>query len=88
MRFLLPLIMALIPAGGFADSCVTLRGTTLVNQCRTCMDVTTRALNPPEQHDSAGVFAAEPQATRLKPGGSAVLAGATRVAIVDLKACK
>lgn len=79
-------VTLVLPATAMADSCVHLEGTTLVNTCSKCMEVTIRALRPPaEQHIS--VYAGENRSVRLEPGARTTVPGHERSAIVDLKEC-
>src|SRR4051812_30302131 len=73
-------------ATAVADSCITLKGSTISNKCKTCMEVTVRVLRPPAEQ-AAAMFASGPRSIRVEAGEQATVQGGESAAITDLKAC-
>jgi hypothetical protein len=87
MRVLVLVVTALLTSSAVADSCVTLEGPTLLNQCPTCMEVTVRELRP-RAEQAVGMFSSEPRSIRLEAGARSTLPSGDRAAITDLKKCQ
>jgi hypothetical protein len=88
MRVLVLVVTALLTSSAAADSCVTLEGPTLLNQCPTCMEVTVRELRP-RAEQAVGMFSSsDPRSIRLEAGARSTLPSGERAAITDLKKCQ
>lgn len=78
----------MLPSLAFADSaCISLEGSTLINQCDSCTEVTARELQPPAQR-AAGLFTGVSRTVRLEGKTRATLSGGDRWAISDLSSCR
>lgn len=87
MRISLMLTAALLPLCAIANSrCITLEGSTLINGCRACAEITVHALRAPAEQ-SAGTFTGKSRAVRLEAGARETLQD-ERWAITDLAACR
>ena len=87
MRVSVLVVAAVLSSSAIADSCVTMDGSTVINRCQACMELTFRALSPPSEQ-AAGIFTGEPRSVRIEAGGRAILQGSDRWAITDLKTCR
>jgi hypothetical protein len=79
--------MVLASTNVIADSCVVLEGSTVINKCPACMEVTVRELRPREDR-AAGLFTGRSRTVRLEAEERTTLQGNEHWAIGDLKACQ
>ena len=86
MRALILLVAVVLPSRGIADTCITMEGSSLINECQACVELTARALRPPAER-AAGLFTGEVRALRLEAGARETLQGGERWAITDFHAC-
>lgn len=87
MRVLILMVAVLLPSGAIADSrCITMEGSTLINGCQACMDVTVHELRTPGEQ-AAELFTGISRVVQLEAGARETLQGSGLWAISDLKAC-
>jgi hypothetical protein len=87
MRVLILMAAVLLPSSAIADSrCIALEGSTLINRCETCTQVSVRELRP-RGEQAVGMFTGESRTVRLEGGARETLQGSGGWAISDLKAC-
>jgi hypothetical protein len=87
MAALLLASLVLRPSVASADSrCITLEGSTLVNSCQDCMEVTAHELWPTAEQ-TAGLFTGASRTVRLEGLAREALHGSESWVITDLKAC-
>jgi len=88
VKFLIPALALLLPSLVFADSqCVSLHGSSLINRCETCVEVTVHELRPPAEQ-GAGLFSGASRITRLEAGKRDTLQGDGDWMIGDIKKCQ
>ena len=88
MKALLPTIVILLPSFALADSrCIVLEGSTLINNCQNCAEVTVRELRPPAEQ-AKGLFTGLTRTVRLEAGGREALPDGERWIIGQLNACR
>ncbi|HET6179094.1 MAG TPA: hypothetical protein VFE61_19350 [Candidatus Sulfotelmatobacter sp.] len=83
--FLALLVATVMPWSAVGDSCISVEGTILLNQCPSCMKVTTRKIEPSGEH--AGNFIGEPRSVRVAAGARVALQDGERFAVTDISRC-
>jgi hypothetical protein len=86
MRVLILMTAVVLPSSAIADTCLTMEGPTLINECQACVELTARALRPPAEQ-AAGLFTGESRTVRLEARARETLQGSERWAIIDFKPC-
>ena len=88
MRALTILMIAVaLPSLALANSrCSTLEGSTVINKCESCTEVTAHELRPSTEQ-AAGLFTGVCRTVRLGAGARETLLGGEQWIISDLKAC-
>jgi hypothetical protein len=79
--------MIYFSTAALADYCVSVEGSTVVNKCVACNQVTLRQLHPPEKRQTE-LFTGMKQTVRLEANHSVKLDGGEHWAIDDLKPCR
>ena len=90
MRSLVLLMIVVVarPSLANADSrCITLEGSTLINRCQSCTEVTAHELRPPAEQ-AAGLFTGVSRTTRLEAGTQEKLPVGGGWILSDLKDCR
>jgi hypothetical protein len=86
MRVFILMVAVVLPSSAIADSCITMEGFTVINECQTCMEITAHELRP-RAEQAAGMFTGVIRTVRLEAGAREKLPGGEGWAISDLKAC-
>jgi hypothetical protein len=85
---LIQVLALLLPSFAFADSqCIALEGSSLINRCGACLEVTVHELRPPAEQ-TARVYSGVSRTIRLEGPGRETLQGAGSWMIGDLKECR
>jgi hypothetical protein len=87
MRIFVLMVAVVLSSSATADiGCISMQGSTLINECETCTEVTTHELRP-RAEQPAGLFTGVSRTIRLEAGARETLPGGEGWAISDLKAC-
>ncbi len=86
MRVLILMVAVVLPSSAIADTCLTMEGSTIINGCGACMEITAHELRP-RVEQAAGLFTGVIRTARLEAGAREKLPGGESWAITDLKAC-
>jgi hypothetical protein len=86
MKALVLMVAMMVPASAIADTCITMDGPTVINRCRSCVELTVRALRP-ETERSEGPMADQDRLVQLDAGARETLEGGDRWAIIHFRSC-